>query len=127
MLDNKINVGSLTECVPDERRRQVRYPFTAAVEVVVRETQTRIQGRTSDLSRGGCFLDTASCFPAGSTVKIRLTKDHRRFEAHAEVVYSLVGMGMGVKFTAAEIQQLGTVEKWVAELSGEAPEPARPQ
>jgi hypothetical protein len=36
-------------------------------------------------------------------------------------------MGMGVKFTAAEIEQLGTVEKWVAELSGEAPEPARQQ
>jgi hypothetical protein len=37
-------------------------------------------------------------------------------------------MGMGVKFTAAEIEQLGTVEKWVAELSGVAlPEPAQPQ
>jgi hypothetical protein len=126
--NRKINVGSLAECSSRERRRDTRYPFTSAVEVVLHETQTRIQGRTSDLSRGGCFLDTASCFPAGSTVTIRLTKDHRRFEADAEVVYSLVGMGMGVKFTAAEIEQLGTVEKWVAELSGVAlPEPARPQ
>jgi hypothetical protein len=37
-------------------------------------------------------------------------------------------MGMGVKFTAAEIEHLGTVEKWVAEISGEAlPEPTQPQ
>jgi hypothetical protein len=37
-------------------------------------------------------------------------------------------MGMGVKFTAAEVEQLGTVEKWVAELSGVAlPEPTQPQ
>jgi hypothetical protein len=125
--NRKINVGSLAECASRERRRDTRYPFTSAVEVVLSETQTRIQGRTSDLSRGGCFLDTASWFPAGSTVTIRLTKDHRRFEGDGEVVYSLVGMGMGVKFTAAEIEQLGTVEKWVAELSGEAPEPARQQ
>jgi hypothetical protein len=53
MLDNrKIDADTVTECDPHERRRQVRYPFTAAVEIVVRESQTRIQGRTSDLSRG---------------------------------------------------------------------------
>jgi hypothetical protein len=126
--NHKMNVGSLTQRASHERRKDARYSFTSAVEVVLHETQTRIQGRTSDLSRGGCFLDTASCFPAGSTVTIRLTKDHRRFEADAEVVYSLVGMGMGVKFTAAEVEQLGTVEKWVAELSGVAlPEPGRSQ
>ena len=121
MSDNsKTNAGSVKELAPQERRRHARYPFTSAVEVVVRDTQTRIQGRTSDLSRGGCFLDTASCFPAGSIVTVRLTKDSRRFEADAEVVYSLVGMGMGVKFTAGGTEQLGAVEKWVAELSGEA-------
>jgi hypothetical protein len=129
MLDNpKINTGSLTECDPHERRRHERYPFTSAVEVVVRESQTRIQGRTSDLSRGGCFVDTTSAFPAGSTVTMRLTKDNRTFEADAEVVYSLAGMGMGVKFTSADTEQLGTVEKWMAELSGEVlPEPELPR
>jgi len=121
MLDGpKINVGSLAESAAHERRRDVRYPFTSAVEVVVRETQTRIQGRTSDLSRGGCYLDTANSFPAGSIVTIRLTKDNCTFEADAEVVYSLVGMGMAVKFTGANSGQLETVEKWVAELSGQA-------
>jgi len=45
----------------------------------------------------------------------------RSFEAQAEVVYSLVGMGMGVKFTDADPEQLWTVEKWVGELSGELP------
>jgi hypothetical protein len=129
MLDSpKKRVGSLTKCASNERRRHERYPFTSAAEVVVPETQTRIHGRTSDLSRGGCFLDTTSCFPAGSTVTIRLTKDNRTFEADAEVVYSLVGMGMGIKFTGAEIEHFGTVEKWMAELGGESlPERVLPQ
>ena len=120
MLDHtRANAATGTEGDPHERRRQVRYPFTAAVEVVVGESQTRIQGRTSDLSRGGCFVDTTTAFPAGSTVTMRLTKGNRTFEADAEVVYSLVGMGMGVKFTSARTEQLGTMEKWMAELSGE--------
>ena len=128
MDHRKIDNGSLTERSPQERRSYARYPFTSAVEVVVRGTETRIQGRTSDLSRGGCFLDTASSFPAGSIVTVRLTKDNCKFEADAEVAYSLVGMGMGVKFTAATTGQRETVEKWVAELSGEAlPEPTLPQ
>ena len=126
--DSKHNDGRVTECAPNERRRHVRYPFTSAAEVVVPQTQTRIQGRTSDLSRGGCFLDTTSTFPAASTVTIRLTKDNRTFESDAEVVYSLVGMGMGVKFTGAEIEQFGTVEKWMSELAGEVtPEPVLSQ
>ena len=111
-----------------ERRRHSRYPFTATVETVEPKSQTRIQGRTSDLSRGGCYVDTISSFPAGSIVKMRLTKEMRSFEAQAEVVYSLAGMGMGVKFTDADPEQFWTLEKWVAELSGELlPEPELPQ
>jgi len=39
-----------------------------------------------------------------------------------------VGMGMGLKFTSGDSQQLSTLEKWVGELSGKlAPEPELPQ
>jgi len=129
MLYNpQTDAGKHSEYPPQERRRHARYPFTSAAEVIVRDSQTQIQGRTSDISRGGCFLDTSSCFPAGSMVTVRLSKGNRRFEADAQVVYSLIGMGMGVKFTAVDSEQLGTVEKWVAELSGEAlPEPETAQ
>ena len=124
--NNKID--SSAEPDPHERRRHARYPFTATVEAVEPKSQTRIQGRTSDLSRGGCYVDSISSFPAGSVVKMRLTKEMRSFEAQAEVVYSVVGMGMGVKFTDADPEQLWTVEKWVGELSGELlPEPELPQ
>jgi hypothetical protein len=102
-----------------ERRQHTRYPFTATVEAVDTASETRIQGRTSDLSRGGCYVDTISSFPAGSTVKIRLTKENRSFDAQAEVVYSMTGMGMGVRFTEVGPDQLSTVEKWLGELSGE--------
>ena len=42
---------------PQERRRHQRYPFAAAVEALEFMSETRIQGRVSDLSRGGCFME----------------------------------------------------------------------
>jgi len=127
-MEQQIQIDSPTDVDPHERRKHTRYPFTVTVEAVESKSQTRIQGRTSDLSRGGCYVDTISSFPAGSVVKIRLTKDARSFESQAQVVYSSVGMGMGVKFTAGDSQQLSTLEKWVGELSGKLlPEPELPE
>jgi hypothetical protein len=127
-VEKDVQMDGSTERDPHERRRHTRYPLTVTVEAVEGKSRTRIQGRTSDLSRGGCYVDTISSFPAGSVVKMRLTKDTRSFEAQAEVVYSLVGMGMGVKFTSGDPQQLLTLEKWVGELSGKLlPESELPQ
>jgi hypothetical protein len=118
-VDAKKKIDSSTESDARERRRHARHPFTATVEAVETNSQTRINGRVSDLSRGGCYVDTISSFPAGSIVKMRLTKETHSFEAVAEVIYSLSGMGMGVKFTYADPEQFWTLEKWVGELSGE--------
>lgn len=119
--DSNNNIDSSSAHDSHERRRHSRYPFTATVETVESKSQMRIQGRTSDLSRGGCFVDTINSLPAGSLVEMHLTKGTCSFEAQAEVVYSLSGMGMGVKFMDTEPSQFSTVEKWVAELTGELP------
>jgi hypothetical protein len=122
MVGEKILSGSVSSDprLP-ERRTFPRYPFTATVEMVEPQSQTRIQGRTSDLSRGGCYVDSTSSFPAGSSLVIRLTKDMRSFEAQAQVAYSIdgMGMGMGIRFTGADSEQISMLEKWVAELRGE--------
>jgi hypothetical protein len=115
--NNKIE--GLAETDSHERRRHSRYPFTATVEVMESKSQTRIQARASDLGRGGCYMDTMSSFPPGSGVKLRLTKGTRSLEIEGEVVYSLDGMGMGVKFTDTDPDRIWTVKKWVGELSGE--------
>jgi hypothetical protein len=113
-IDGSVRDGS------QERRRDARRHFTATVEAVESKSQTRIQGRTSDLSRGGCYLDTITSFPVGSILKIRILKGTRSFEAPAEVVYSLVGMGMGVKFIYADPNQLRISDELMDEFSGES-------
>src|ERR1700674_2086468 len=108
-----------------ERRRQVRYPFTAAAEVCEVRSQTRVAGRCSDLGTGGCYVDTLSPLAVGSAVRIRIERDLREFEAAAVVTYAHVSMGMGLAFTEIKREHKDVLRSWIADLSGEqTPEPA---
>ncbi len=106
---------------PRERRGYPRYPFTATVEVVEPKSKTRIQGRTSDLSRGGCYVDTINSFSMDTIVEMRFRKENQTFEAQAKVAYCLDGMGMGLKFIPAAPEQMLVLDKWIGQLSGALP------
>ena len=111
-----------------ERRRDLRFPFTASVDAVEPQSKAKISGRTSDISSGGCYVDTISPFPVETVIKIRLTKENVTFEADAKVVLSQIGMGMGVAFISALPQQIRIFQKWLNELKGKsAPEPDVPE
>jgi hypothetical protein len=105
-----------------ERRTQARYAFTAAAEVVDLRSQTRVTGRCSDLSSGGCYVDTISPFAVGTAVRVRLAYDSREFDAAAVVTYAHVSMGMGLAFTGIQREHQDVLRSWLAGLSGEQPE-----
>jgi len=108
-----------------EHRRQTRYSFTASAEVFELRSQTRVAGRCSDLSLGGCYVDTLSPFPVGSVVRIRVERDTRELVSMAVVAYAHVSMGMGLKFTEIKPEHRAVLRYWIANLSGEEhPEPA---
>jgi hypothetical protein len=102
------------------QRAHPRYQFTATAEALDSQHRLRMSARTSDLGKGGCYLDTFSPFPMKTGVKLRITKERVSFEAEATVVYSKMGMGMGLAFTSIDPQQMGVLEKWLGELSGSA-------
>jgi hypothetical protein len=105
----------------DERRRHQRFPFNATADIVEPRSNTHINGRTSDLGQGGCYVDTLSPLPAGTAVKIRISRETHFFEAEAKVSYSVVGMGMGLAFTAVHQEHLKVFRSWILELSGQPP------
>ena len=110
-----------------ERRKQVRFPVTAAAEVIDLRSQTRVNGRCSDLGSGGCYVDTLSPFTAGTAVRVRIVRDSREFEAAAVVTYAHVSMGMGLAFTQVKREHQDVLRSWIADLSGEPPpDPAAP-
>jgi hypothetical protein len=119
MFDNpKSADNTVAGVAPQERRGYPRYSFSATAEAVHLQADTRLNGRISDMGRGGCYLDTINPFPVGVDVKIRILKDNASFVAQAKVLYSTDGMGMGLMFTKIEPERLRVLERWLAELSG---------
>ena len=104
-----------------ERRAQVRFPLAAAAEVFDLRSQTRINGRCSDLSSGGCYVDTLSPLAVGSIVNVRIVRGASEFEAAAVVTYAHVSMGMGLAFTEIRREQQSVLRAWIADLSGQQP------
>jgi hypothetical protein len=107
-----------------EARGFPRYPFSTSAEAIDIQGNTRITGRTSDIARKGCYIDTISPFAPKSTVALRITRDNESFETNATVVYSQLGLGMGLLFTSSEFDQLQVLDTWLGELSGERECPA---
>ncbi len=108
---------------PAEKRKSTRYPFSPEAEAVDMRAHTRVSGRLSDIASLGCYMDTICPFPAKATIALTILKGQQSLKVEAEVVYSQIGIGMGMQFTAAEPDQLRVLEKWIEELRGaEAPE-----
>jgi hypothetical protein len=121
MPDDLIRTSDSSAAIAPGQRRYPRYSFTAAVQAVDTAQRSVLNARISDLGRGGCYVDAFSPFPMKTGVKLRITCGQRAFEAHAQVVYSKTGMGMGLAFTTVEPEQMRILDRWLAELSGAAP------
>jgi PilZ domain len=105
--------------VAKERRNSPRYPFTASCEATEPGSGAKILGRTSDLGRGGCYIDTIGPFPKNTNVLVRIDRENQTLKMSAQVAFSQPGMGMGLAFGEPESEQLIVLDRWIAELSGE--------
>jgi hypothetical protein len=106
----------------DERRKSERFAISATAEVQELRTRTRLSGRASDLGIGGCYIDTVSPFPVGTSLTIKLVSGNRSVAAKAAVVSAPAGMGMGLAFTEISADQKENLSAWLRELSGELPQ-----
>lgn len=97
-----------------ERRKQVRYKFAASAKLVADTSGEHSEGRVSDISPQGCYVETQVCFPMGTTAKISITLEAKSFEARAKVVFSRAGKGMGLLFLGVAPTQLPILEAWLA-------------
>ena len=117
----KAEYGQQLYTDPVEKRLSPRFAFSPAVEATDIQANIRIIGRLSDISRSGCYIDTISPLAKDAAVTLTISKDGKSFKTQATVVYSKVGMGMGVSFTTSTPEQLLVLEGWLGELCGGEP------
>lgn len=115
--EKKENIGTATSSAI-ERRQNLRFPFAGSVEITESKSGARVSGRVSDLGLGGCYIDAISAFPEGADVKVRVKRGNESFEAQAKVIYSQIGMGMGIAFVSAHPKQVRLFQQWLLEISG---------
>jgi hypothetical protein len=117
----KTNYRTFPPNQSEEQRGTARYTFAAVVEAVEIKSGVRLSGRTTDISRGGCYIDVLSPFALGTEAVVRITHGNRTFTTKGTVVFSQIGNGMGVRFVAAEPEQQWVLESWLGELNGDMP------
>jgi c-di-GMP-binding flagellar brake protein YcgR len=78
-----------------ERRKHPRFTVSVPVEVHAEGSETPIRCATSDLSLGGCYIESMYPFPVGSTLDLRLQLENTLLvEARVVTSYPQVGNGM---------------------------------
>ena len=97
-----------------ERRSALRHSVSASANLIELESWIRLEGRCSDLSVTGCYIDTINPFPEKAKVRLRLTNRQTTLEVDAEVVKHHVGMGMGLVFDGLGPEQASVLGDWLS-------------
>jgi hypothetical protein len=112
-------LGHTSQVQDSDRRGNDRVVFTATAEIVERGSGARFSARTTDLSPGGCFVDTKIPFPVGTKVQVTLRKGRASFEAPGTVAYLQDGLGMGISFDGLAPQRRSELTSWLSDMNGE--------
>ena len=102
-----------------ERRSAPRHAMVLAAEVLALPRGTKLNARTADISRTGCYIDTLNPVPQGSEVRLRITHGAETFVTLGRVIYVSYGLGMGIAFVRVEDEQLARLNRWFSEPAHE--------
>ena len=96
-----------------DRRRSPRYPFAGSIEMREGASADKRTARVKELSLNGCYVDTESPYPMGTSLAIKLFTETEFFEAQASVIYSQPTQGMGLMFRETKPYYLMVLRKWL--------------
>jgi hypothetical protein len=93
--------------------------FTYLKEVVLEFTSGRRTARISDISAGGCYIDTIVQAIVGDPVTIHITStDGSSMPFDGQVAYVLEGFGFGVEFLNLTDEHNEFLSRLVASVAG---------
>ena len=115
MPDRRGPVSSRLVGVRD-RRYTIRYPFAADVELIDLESGKQVDGVTSDLSLGGCFVCSSKSLPLNARARMKLTRNNQVLEALVVVRIVKAKVGMGIEFFDLEPPNDELLMSWIGTL-----------
>jgi PilZ domain len=100
-----------------ERRSAPRYHLILTAVVTELPRSTKLNVRSSDLSRTGCYIDTLNPMAVGTLIRVKLVNENETFEAEGRVAYVSHALGMGVAFENISTEQLAILDRWLEAAS----------
>jgi hypothetical protein len=99
-----------------DRRYTIRYPFAADAELIDLESGKQIDGVTSDISLGGCFICTSKALPINARARLKLTRKGQVLEALVVVRIAKPRIGLGIEFFELESPNNEILTDWINAL-----------
>jgi CheY-like chemotaxis protein len=99
---------------PSNRRVQSRHACRLGADVFRQGSAVPNRCVLSDISAGGCYVETTEPFAAGAAVEIVVRTVAMKLRVQGLVQVAHPGFGMGVKFTLRTAEQREQVEQLVA-------------
>lgn len=99
-----------------DRRYTIRYPFAADAELTDMNTGQKVDGVTSDISLGGCFVCTSKALPQDCRARLKLTRKGQVLEAHVIIRIVKPRIGLGIEFFDLEAPSNEILAGWIDSL-----------
>ena len=97
--------------------RSPRHAISARVQIADSVSGRTIVATTSDVSVGGCYVETPVPLDVKSTVRIQLLFNGSAIASYGDVTRSDDGKGMAVKFRGMSTDQKATIKRWLFALN----------
>lgn len=105
----------------NERRENPRRRCNLSVELHPDSQETRVWGRVSDISLGGCFVEMPSPFKEGIKVRLALWIQDRKVWSLGKVAAARLGSGIGIEFLEMKDEDREQLKQYVNSLPGARP------
>jgi hypothetical protein len=115
-MDDRMTRNQPNKAGVRDRRYAIRFPFAADLELIDMESGTRVEGVTSDISLGGCFVCTSKPLSIGARVRIKLSRKGQYVEALAVVRILKPRIGMGLEFIDVEPPSHEILARWIEQV-----------
>jgi len=99
-----------------DRRYAIRFPFAGDVELIDLESGRQVDGVTSDISLGGCFVCTSKSLALNARARMKLHRKGQTLEALVVVRIVKPRVGMGIEFFDLEPPNNDMLAAWIDAL-----------
>ncbi len=99
-----------------DRRYAIRFPFAADVELIDLENGKQVEGVTSDISLGGCFVCSSKTLGVNSRARMKIIRKGQVLEGLVVVRIVKPRVGMGIEFFDLEPPNNEMLAGWIDAL-----------